>query len=179
VIDAGACFGDTAIEFAHAVGARGCVHAFEVVDAHLQLLRHNLNQNPGLSNVVLHPVALSDRSRSGKIAALGLAPGFSVTDHDFVVPLRRIDDLVDVGDIERVDLIKMDVEGHELPALQGAEQTLRRFRPRLAISMYHRWDDYFRIPLYLDRLGLGYRFYLENYTISDGETILYGVAEPQ
>ena len=83
------------------------------------------------------------------------------------------------GDVERVDLIKMDIEGHELSALRGAEQTLRRFRPRLAISLYHNWDDYFQIPLHLDRLGLGYRFYLENYTISDGETIMYGTTEPQ
>ena len=37
----------------------------------------------------------------------------------------------------------------------------------------------FRIPLHLNELGLGYRFYLDNYTISDGETVLYGEAEPR
>ena len=76
-------------------------------------------------------------------------------------------------------MIKMDLEGHELPALRGAERTLRRFRPRLAISLYHQWDDYFRIPLHLNGLGLGYKFYLDNYSISDGETVLYGEAEPR
>ena len=176
VIDGGACFGDTAIDFARAVGSRGRVYSFEVVARHLEVIRHNLDQNPELQNVQVHPVGLSDRSRDGQVAPRRLDPGFSVSS-DGSVPLQRIDDLVEAGVIERVDLIKMDLEGHELSALRGAERALRRFRPRLAISLYHRWDDYFRIPLYLDGLGLGYRFYLENYTISDGETVLYSEAE--
>jgi FkbM family methyltransferase len=176
VIDAGACFGDTAIDFAHAVGPRGRVHSFEAVATHLQVTRHNIDQNTDLSNVVLHPMALSDRSCHGEVAETGLDPGFSVANKCFAVPRRCIDDLVDTGDIEQVDLIKMDIEGHELSALRGAEQSLRRFRPRLAISLYHRWDDYFRIPIHIDRLCLGYRFYLENYTISDAETVMYCIA---
>jgi FkbM family methyltransferase len=176
VIDAGACFGDTAIDFALAVGPRGRVHAFEVVATHLQVSRHNIDQNADLSNVVLHPMALSDRSCHGEVAETGPDPSFSVENKCFAVPRRRIDDLVDAGDIGQVDLIKMDIEGHELAALRGAERSLRRFRPRLAISLYHRWEDYFRIPIHIDRLCLGYRFYLENYTISDAETVMYCIA---
>jgi len=178
VIDGGACFGDTAIDFARAVGRRGRVYSFEVVERHLEVIRHNLDQNRDLENVQVHCLGLSDRSREGDAAPGELDPGFSISP-DSTVPLRRIDDLVDAGVIERVDMIKMDIEGHELPALCGAERTLQRFRPRLAISIYHRWEDYFRIPLYLNGLGLGYRFYLDNYTISDGETVLYGEAEPR
>lgn len=177
VIDAGACFGDTAIDFARAVGRSGRVYSFDVVARHLQIVRHNLEQNPDLQNVQVHPVGLSDRSRDGHLASRGLDPGFSVS-NDCAVPLQRIDDLVDAGVVEQVDMIKMDIEGHELPALRGAERTLRRFKPRLAISIYHHWEDYFRIPIYLNELGLGYRFYLDNYTISDGETVLYGEAKP-
>jgi len=176
VIDAGTCFGDTAIDFGYAVGPSGRVHAFDLVDSHLQVSRHNIDQNPDLTNIVLHPVALSDRSREGEIAHAGLDPGFSVVHPGLALPLRCLDDLVETGEIEQVDLIKMDIEGHELPALRGAERTLQRFRPRLAISLYHRWEDYFRIPIHLDRLSLGYRFYLENYTISDGETVMYCIA---
>jgi hypothetical protein len=78
--------------------------------------------------------------------------------------------------MQRVDFIKMDIEGSELEALKGAEETIRRFRPRMAISIYHKDDDYFTIPLFIRNLELGYRFYLENYTISDGETVLYCIA---
>jgi FkbM family methyltransferase len=176
VIDAGACFGDTAIDLAHVVGSHGRVHAFEVVDAHLRVIEHNLGQNGGLGNIVVHRCALGDEERAGEVVHSAPNPGFSVADRRFTPRLRRLDDLVGTGEIERVDFIKMDIEGNELQALRGAEQVLRRYRPRLAISLYHRWEDYFRIPIHLHALCLGYKFYLENYTISDGETVLYCVA---
>ena len=55
-----------------------------------------------------------------------------------VVPL---DDLVRELKLERVDFIKMDIEGAERHALAGARETLRSFRPRLMLDSYHRPDD--------------------------------------
>jgi len=175
VIDVGACFGDTAIDFAVDAGPEGCVHCFDVVDTHLQVLRRNAAQNPHGAPIVIHEQGLSDVDQHGSIVHSGVRPGYSVAG-DSQVPLTRLDSLVDTGRIERVDFIKMDIEGHEEAALRGAVAALRRFRPRLAISMYHRWDDYHRLPLLVRDLDLGYRFFLDNYTISDGETIMYCVA---
>ena len=59
-----------------------------------------------------------------------------------------------------VDYIKYDLEGAEYEALVGSLDTIRRDRPALAISLYHRSADLFRLPLFVRRLGLGYRFYL-------------------
>ncbi len=73
----------------------------------------------------------------------------------------------------------MDIEGSELAALQGAEQTLRQFQPRLAISIYHKFGDFFAIPAYLHGLRLGYRLYLDHYTIHAEETVLYASADRQ
>jgi len=47
---------------------------------------------------------------------------------------------------QRVDFIKLDVEGHELPVLQGAVDLITRNQPVLAVAAYHRWDDMWRIP---------------------------------
>ena len=69
--------------------------------------------------------------------------------------------------------INMDIEGAELDALQGAEKTIRTSRPDLAICVYHAPNHLWEIPLYLQSLGLGYRFYLRNYTSFTGETVLY------
>jgi FkbM family methyltransferase len=175
VVDAGACFGDTAVDFSHAVGSDGRVHSFDVLNSHLQVLRHNIAQNAGGAPIIVHPHGLSDVAAAGVTVHSAVNPGFSV-DRGTGIPLRRLDDLVDSGEVERVDLIKMDVEGHEGAILRGARATISRFRPRLAISLYHRWDDYVRLPLFIRDLNLGYRFYLENYTISDGETIMYCIA---
>ncbi len=65
------------------------------------------------------------------------------------------------------------LQGAELAALKGAEHTLRRFKPKLAICVYHRLEDFFDIPDYLASLQLGYRFFLRHFTIHIDETVLF------
>jgi FkbM family methyltransferase len=69
--------------------------------------------------------------------------------------------------------ISMDVEGAEPEVLRGAERLLRRIAPDLGICVYHSPDHAWEIPLYLASLGVGYRFYLRNYTGFAIETVLY------
>lgn len=59
-----------------------------------------------------------------------------------------------------LDFLKMDVEGAEREALEGARQTILRCRPDLQISLYHRSGDLFELPLYIHRLCPDYRLYL-------------------
>ena len=59
--------------------------------------------------------------------------------------------------LERVDFIKMDIEGAERNALAGARQTLARWHPRLALSAYHRPDDPEKIPAAVFAAWPGYR----------------------
>ena len=58
-------------------------------------------------------------------------------------------------------------------ALKGAEKTIWSSRPDLAICVYHAPNHLWEKPLYIHSLGLGYRFYLRNYTSFTGETVLY------
>ena len=92
---------------------------------------------------------------------------------DRKVAARTIDSIFHQFGLDAVDYLKMDIEGAELKALQGAEGTIRAFRPRLAISIYHREDDFIEIPRYLNGLGLGYEFYLDHFTIYGEETVLF------
>jgi FkbM family methyltransferase len=70
-------------------------------------------------------------------------------------------------------MITMDIEGVELEALQGAEKIIRFHKPDLAICVYHAPCQIWDIPLYLNSLNLGYKFYLRNYTSFSLETVLY------
>ncbi len=72
------------------------------------------------------------------------------------VPVTTIDTLVKELNLERVDFIKMDIEGAERQALAGAANTIRKFRPRMAICVYHLPDDPLVIPAVI---GSAYGYY--------------------
>ncbi|MDR1192651.1 MAG: FkbM family methyltransferase [Peptococcaceae bacterium] len=86
---------------------------------------------------------------------------------------RRLDDIVDPSD--NVSFIKMDIEGSELEALTGAAGIIRRDKPKLAICVYHKDDDYIDLPAYICSLVPSYQLYLRNYTPLNFETVLYCV----
>ncbi len=182
VIDGGTCWGDIALYFAHRVGDRGRVIGFEFIPSNLHILQENLELNPALrKNVTVVERALWNKSDL-PIFYSDDGPGSSVSLEDRSGDCGRtetltIDDLVERKSLPQVDFIKMDVEGAELAALQGAAETLKRFRPKLAISIYHRLSDFFVIPEFIFGLDLGYSFYIRHLTIHAEETVLFARAE--
>lgn len=175
VIDGGACFGDNALAFAAAV-KNGHVHSFEPLPSYLTVCRQNVRQN-GLEDVVsLWPYALSDRTGNLETPMRsdnGGSPAFSIVGREDELPTIAIDDFVERERLDRVDFIKMDVEGAELAALKGAAGAITAFRPKLAISLYHDFRDFFLIPAYLAKTHPFYEFHLDHYTIHAGETVFY------
>lgn len=77
---------------------------------------------------------------------------------------------------EKATIIKMDVEGAEEEALNGASETITNFRPKLMISLYHRNRDIFYLPLLVKKLCPEYKFYIRHQPyIPAWETNLYAV----
>ena len=74
-----------------------------------------------------------------------------------LVPLTTIDKLVAELKLPRVDFIKMDIEGAEVPALAGAHETIARFKPRLAIATEHKPDDEYTIPAAVRKIRADYQ----------------------
>jgi hypothetical protein len=99
------------------------------------------------------------------------APGFNSGNNQ--VPLRSIDFLVNTKDIAKIDFIKLDVEGAELDSIRGARASILRFKPRLAISLYHKPNDLFEIILYIKDKFPFYSCYVDHYSIHAEETVLY------
>ena len=76
---------------------------------------------------------------------------------------------------EKIDLIKMDIEGAEFPALKGGIETIKNDRPQLAISIYHSLEDLIEIPLFLNQELKNYTFKLGHYSHNWAETVLYAI----
>jgi FkbM family methyltransferase len=178
IVDAGGCFGDTALAFARSTGAKGHVYSFDPMQKHCSIMRESFAMNPKLAPAIsIFQVGLANENREGATSpstAGVIDPGANVFGGE--IPLRTIDSLVADGTLPRIDFIKMDIEGSELAALVGAQAALRRWRPKLAISLYHRPEDFFVLPLWIDSLQCGYRFFLDHYSIHHEETVLYAKA---
>jgi len=86
-----------------------------------------------------------------------------------------IDELVEKNNIQKVDIIKIDIEGAEPKTLEGAIKTIKQHRPQLAISVYHQIDHYFDIPYTMITSLDNYRFYYDTYNLDLGESVFYAI----
>lgn len=77
-----------------------------------------------------------------------------------VVAVRTLDSILDGA---RVDYIKYDVEGSEYEALCGSIETIKRYQPDLLVSLYHRNEDIFRLPIFVHSLLKEHKLYLRRF----------------
>lgn len=94
--------------------------------------------------------------------------------NEIIIPTTSID-LEAQG--KAVSFIKMDIEGAELEALKGASETIKKYRPTLALSIYHKPEDIVELPAYIKTLVPEYKLYLRNYHLDHTETVLYAICE--
>lgn len=87
--------------------------------------------------------------------------------------LAHIVSLDDVLITKDITMIKMDIEGAEIDALNGAKNTIQSLKPDLAICVYHKISDIWEIPLMLHKWVPEYKFYLRCHAGSTMETVLY------
>ena len=138
------------------------VVAIEPNPTNLECLRRNFPKEIASGRVVLVPEAVW--SSEGTVS---LNMG-SLTAHDSLVrsfggdtieiPSTTIDRLIERLGLDKVDYIKMDIEGAEREALKGASETLRRHRPRLMLDSYHLKDDSTVLPKIIREANADYQF---------------------
>jgi FkbM family methyltransferase len=178
VFDLGGCYGDTTLYFANQVGDKGKVYAFEFIPGNIKVMNQNFELNPQLEDqieIVARPVwQTSGQEVYYKEAGPMSKISFEEFDgYDGKTKTISIDDFVKANNISKVDFLKTDIEGAEPFAIKGALDTLRKFRPNLAISIYHSMDDFVNIVKQINELELGYQFHLGHSTIYSSETVLF------
>lgn len=164
IIDVGGFIADSVLVFRDAFPEQP-VYSFEPNNLNYALACktleiNNLSVSGGEPLIVMENIALGEAAGVGKISAAAGGgarllekgkkdgQGVSIDTLDHYVAEHAI----------RVGLIKVDVEGHEQSFLRGALETLKTWKPVLLVSIYHSYDDFFRIKPFLEDLDLGYSF---------------------
>jgi len=144
VIDAGANIGLFSFLAGQKVGQNGKVYAFEPIKAARELLKKNITLNK-VDNIQVFLEALGGSDRNLEFAipeSLGESSPF----HQGNFPKEKVkqvtlDDFVEKNNLKKVDFIKADIEGMERDLLKGAENAIKKFKPKISICIYHRPDD--------------------------------------
>lgn len=142
-MDIGAQMGYLSLAMATSANRRTVVHAFEPEDHNASRFLDNMALN-SISNVYLHREAVSNVEGSlqlflSKTSNAGthstLFNERTVTAESIRIPATTLDAFVRTQGLERVDLIKIDVEGAEFEVLQGADHVLRQYRPHVILEL--------------------------------------------
>lgn len=174
-VDGGAYVGDTIKAFLAAAEEAKAefkkIIAFEPEDANFRMLRRMYEKNP---RIELLEKGLSKQSgillfrENGNVSRLTEDATLATTK----VPVVAIDDL---PESDEITWIKMDIEGAELDALEGARKTISCNHPKLTISIYHSNEDMVRIVEWVHALVPEYKLYVRHHSTSSNETVLYAV----
>jgi FkbM family methyltransferase len=139
------------------------VVAFEPAPENIESFRRNFREEIAAGRVILVPKGVWDKEDVLTLRRdpLNSAANSFVMLHEngnsVQAPLTTIDRVMEELKIERVDYIKMDIEGAETRALEGARNTIVRYHPRLSIAAEHLPTDEVRIPEVVKSLWSGYR----------------------
>jgi len=169
-VDGGAYDGDTIRTFINRVRGRFAdVYAFEPDPVTFDKLRANFRDEPRV-----HPIHAGLYSHGGSLRFRDDASRGAIfaDDGEIEMPVTTIDDVL--GD-RRLTYVKMNIEGAEIDALNGGQRAIRKWLPRLAISVYHRASDLWRIPQLVLDLSPDYDLYLRQHDGGIIETVLYAL----
>ncbi|MCH1948746.1 FkbM family methyltransferase [Enterocloster sp. OA13] len=123
-------------------------------------------------NVSVINVGLSDKKEVKKFNQISTSNSKFSESGNVEVKTVPLDTIVEK---QSVGFIKMDIEGYEERALRGAMKTIIEQHPILAISIYHKRSDIWKLPELLLEMNPGYRFYLRHYTVGVTDTVIYAI----
>ena len=96
------------------------------------------------------------------------------TDKFKLIKFDKIDNKI--KKLNKESFIKFDIEGAELDALKGMKKIIKKFKPNLAVSIYHGKNDIYEIPYYLIKnYNKYYKFEIKHYSFGHNETVIYAI----
>lgn len=159
VADLGAYVGDTFLAYVKNYGSMAYrrYYCYEITKESFDAL--------SMVTAAYPRVVLRRKGAGDAPGVMSLAAGADASANVLTSAGRAEGETVDVVPLDQditepLTLIKMDIEGAEQAALRGCARHIRQDRPKLALSVYHNFEDLWKLPRMIDEMAPGYRFYL-------------------
>lgn len=162
IIDGGAFIGDSA-EYFFALTEGDCqLYCFEPFIGNYKILDKTICEKNRKDKVKIYNYALGDKDTTIKVSADNDISARANKDANEItenyITQKKLDSLA--NEFDRIDFIKLDVEGDEKNVLLGAKDLIKKYSPRMMVSAYHKTEDLWELPLLLHKLNPEYRIYL-------------------
>jgi FkbM family methyltransferase len=165
-IDAGAFDGETARDFLWC-GAK--VYSFEMDEKNYKRCKE-LGDRIGFE---VEAKGLWSKHEFVDYKENGAASSMLASGGDCQAEMTDLDSWAAAKNIDRIDFIKMDIEGVELEALQGGRRLISACKPRLAICAYHKWEHLYTLQQYIKSLRPDYEFAFRHYPLTSSILLPY------
>ena len=160
VVDAGAFIGDTVIDYINNYGIQNYkkIYCYDITQSNIEALKINLKN---YHNIICYNKALSNNQEPLYISQNSISTSANMVTQNGSEKIES--STLDIDIKEPITLIKMDIEGYEKKALEGAKNHITNDKPKLLISVYHNHEDLWKIPKIIREYNKDYKFYLRCY----------------
>jgi FkbM family methyltransferase len=172
MVDGGAYTGDTLESLLRHNYPVESFHGFEPDLDNFRQLRENVSRCLPEGESSLWPCGMWSKTTRLNFSEGGGSSSKLSESGGSQVPVVALDDVLHG---QPINLIKLDIEGAEADALQGARRIIQTYRPGLAVCLYHYPQHFWSIPTLVADLNLGYTLHCRAYAQSTFETVLYAV----
>ena len=164
--DIGGFDGQTTLDFIQRASAYKKIYFFEPDRYMIEQTKERLSQ---YSNIEFYLAVVGNRTGKIGFSSSGDGSSFASEEGGETVDMVCLDDFIDSSE----SYVKFDVEGFELSALEGCEQAIRKYKPMLSVSLYHRAGDIHALINRVLNWNADYLVYLRHYTGTYADTRAY------
>ncbi len=158
-VDVGTFTGDTVIDYIKSYGKDSFdkIYCYEISPENIKQIEKNLSS---YENIIIKQKAVADKNSTLHFD-LNSEPSANKISENGGIAVDAVS--LDNDIYDKITMVKMDIEGAEMMALEGMKKHIKDDNPKLLIAVYHNNTDLFQIPRMIEKINSNYEFHLRYY----------------